>query len=76
LRHGAHQEALAVVVWADIVELANVRVIQRGDSARFPLEALAELSLRNLQRNDAVQPRVAGTTQMSIPPSPIEARIS
>src|ERR1700741_1809379 len=41
------------------MQCADVGMIQRGDGARFPLEALRELILGNFQGNDAIQPRVA-----------------
>jgi hypothetical protein len=47
------------IIWPDIVERADVRVIQRGHGARLPLEALAELGVANLDGDPAVEPRVA-----------------
>ena len=36
-------------------------MIQRGNGAGFPLEAVNELLLRDLQCNSAAQPRVYGS---------------
>ena len=47
------------VIRADVVQSADVGVIQRGHGAGFPIEALGEPFLRHLDRNQAVQPRVA-----------------
>jgi hypothetical protein len=45
------------VVGADVVELADVRMVQRRHRARFALEALGEFLLGDLN-GDAVQPRI------------------
>src|SRR5580658_4247120 len=47
------------VVRADIVELANVGVIERRDGAGLAVESSRELGLRNLQRNNAVEASIA-----------------
>ena len=40
-----HHQVTAAVVLTDVVERADVRMIQRGDRARFPFEALGERAL-------------------------------
>src|SRR6266571_3858133 len=47
------------VVWTDVVKLANMRVIQSGNRARFALEALRKLLAGNLDSDHAVEARVA-----------------
>src|SRR5262249_43716397 len=48
------------VVGTDVVKLANMRMIQRGDGARFALETFGKLLAGNLDSDDAVEARVAG----------------
>ena len=49
----------------DVVQRADVRMVERRDGARFALEALAELGIggecvgQDLDRDDAIEPRVA-----------------
>jgi hypothetical protein len=43
---------------ADVVQRADVRMVQGRDRARFTLEALAERAGDRLDRNGAIQPRV------------------
>lgn len=47
--NGLHDQ----VVLADIIELADFRMIQRRDRLGFPLEALAELLLGELHGDEA-----------------------
>jgi hypothetical protein len=47
------------VIRPDIMESANVRMVERSDGSRFALEALAELLGGDLDCNDAIQARVA-----------------
>jgi len=47
------------IIRPNIVELADVRMIQRGHRTRLALEAFVEFDLRGLDRNRAVEPRVA-----------------
>ncbi len=47
------------VIRADIVKLADVRVIQRCDRASFALEAFTELGCGSLDGDNAVQTRIA-----------------
>ncbi len=48
------------VIRADVVQRANVGMIQRGDGPRLLLEALGELFVGDFDGYNAVQPRVAG----------------
>ncbi len=48
------------IIRADIVERADIGVIQCGDGAGFPFEALAELRGRNLDGDIAPQPGITG----------------
>src|SRR6516164_8999219 len=43
----------------NVVDLADMRMIQRGNRTRFLLESSRVLGLQPLNRDDAVQPRVA-----------------
>ena len=47
------------VVGADVVERADVRMVQRGDRPRFAREPIAELFGRDLDRDVASEPRIA-----------------
>ncbi len=53
------------IVRTDIVPRADVRMVQRGDSARLAPEAVAESFLRNLDGNDAVKTRVTRLVDLS-----------
>jgi len=48
------------VVGPDIVQSADVGMVQRGDGVRFALEALGKLLIGNFDGDDAIQSRVAG----------------
>ncbi len=67
-----HEEHLALVI-ADVVERADVRVVQAGDGLRLALEASAafgvgtEFGQQNLDRDRAVEPRVAGLVDLAHP---------
>jgi hypothetical protein len=60
-----HHQEIDFAFAADVVERADVRMIQRGDRAGFALETLAALRVRgkirrqNLDRNVAPEARVA-----------------
>ena len=62
--------------WALERKCADMRMIQRRDDAGFALEAFAELFLRNLDGDDAAEPRIAGCVDLAMPPAPISATIS
>ena len=67
-----HQEVDAVLM-ADVVQVADVRVIQRGDRARLALEALSGARIGDAMRRDdldgdrAIQPGVAGAVDLAHP---------
>jgi hypothetical protein len=42
------------IVWADVVESADIRVIQGSDSASLTLKAVGELLLGGFDRDDTV----------------------
>jgi hypothetical protein len=54
------------VVRADVVQRADVGMIQRRHGARLALEAIAELFGGNLDGDFAVQPRVVGTVDLTL----------
>ena len=60
-KRAARRSALDVlhdqVIRADIVERADVGMIQRGDGAGFALEAIGKLVRAELDRHVAIQPR-------------------
>jgi len=64
---GGHRPARAValdvlhdeVVGSDVVELADVRMVEGGDGARLALGALVVFGFGNLDRDDAVEACVA-----------------
>src|SRR5262249_37248849 len=47
------------IVRADIVKLADMRMVQRSDCPGFALESFAELLTRSLDGDDAIEPCVA-----------------
>src|SRR5229473_1446019 len=53
------------IIRPDVVECADVRMIQRGNGARLALEALAEFVLKDLDGDDAVQARVESTIHLA-----------
>ena len=61
---------------ADVMERADVRMVQLGDGAGFALEAFAEVGpvgemrRKNLDGNEAVEPCVAGFIHLTHTPSP------
>ena len=57
-QRAAVEELHDQVVRPDVVELADVRVIERRNGARFALEAVAEFGGRLLDGDEPVQPRV------------------
>jgi hypothetical protein len=60
-----HDEEVDVVLAADVVERADVRMLEAGDRARFALESVARVRIggdvrpEHLERDGAIQPRVA-----------------
>jgi hypothetical protein len=58
-----HDDVVDAGVFADVDQRADVRVLQRGDDTRFPIEALAEIGVRRVQdldRDRTAQPGVPG----------------
>ena len=59
-----HDQEVGTVLRADVVEMADVRMIQRGNGAGFALETLlkfgivGEMSGENLDGNGAIEARV------------------
>ncbi len=55
-----HDEEVDGVFAADVVEGADVRVIEAGDGLCFALEALCESDIADFDGDDAFEPGVAG----------------
>ena len=55
------------VIGADVVQRADVGMIQRGDGAGFALEALSETLHRNFDGNVAVQAGIASPVHLAHP---------
>ena len=55
-----HDEEFDRTLAADVVERADVGVIQAGDGSRFAFEALGDSALTDFDGNGTVQARVAG----------------
>src|SRR5579864_9656454 len=53
------------VVWPDIVQGADVGMVQGRDRVRFALEALGELLVGNLDGDGAIQPRIASFVDLA-----------
>ena len=59
-----HDEVAGALLFADVVQRADVRVVETGDDARFTLEAfprvrcLSERRREDLDSDGAIQPRV------------------
>src|SRR5215471_14221798 len=66
-----HDEIERRIVLTDVIEAANVRMIQRGNCARFQFESMTEFAplrqvFANLLDDDyAVQPRIAGQEDLT-----------
>ena len=76
-----HDQEGRFLLAADVVQRADVRVVQRGDEARLAFEAgpaidRRERSAENLQRDRAVDPRVARLIDLPHPALPTGAVIS
>ena len=76
LQRRALDELHHQVIRPDVVELADVRMIQRRHGARFALEAFGELLLGDLDGDDAVEPRVARLPHLAHAARADGARIS
>jgi hypothetical protein len=55
------------VIRTDVVELADIGMIQRGDDPRLTLEALRKFRGGDFDRDIAIQPRVAGAVNLAHP---------
>ena len=53
------------IVRGDVVEVADVGVVQRRDRARLAREPLGELGVRDLDRDVAIQARIAGAIHLA-----------
>ena len=53
------------IIGTDVVQRANVRMIQRGNRPRLAFEAVAELSLRDFDRDGAPQSRIVGSEYLA-----------
>ncbi len=65
-----HDDVVDAGVFADVDQRADVRVLQRGDDTRFPIEALAEIGVRRVQdldRDGPAQPGVPGFVDFAHP---------
>ena len=68
-----HDQEVNPVLAADVMERADVRMIQRGDGARLTLEALASLGIvgdlrrQDLDRHVPTEPGVAGAVDLAHP---------
>ena len=55
---GENIAALVGLLWADIVQRADIGVIQRRDGLSLALKPLGKILGGNLDRHDAIEPRV------------------
>ncbi len=66
-----HDEEVRAVGFADVVDAADVRMIERSDRARLALEAqigiAGNLGREDLDRDAAIEPRVAGLVDLAHP---------
>jgi hypothetical protein len=53
------------IVRADVVQRADVRMIEGGDRTRFALEPVRERRLQNLDRDRAIQARIVGFVHLA-----------
>ena len=71
-----HDEVVDAILLADIVECADVWMIQRRDGTSFPLESLAQIRIgrdmrgQNLDRDCAIEARVARFVDFAHPAGP------
>src|SRR5665213_4305528 len=55
------------IIRPDIVKLANMRMVQRRNRPRLPLESRGKLRPGKLNRNDAIQPRIPRLPHLAHP---------
>jgi hypothetical protein len=66
-----HHEEVDIILPSDVVEGADMRMIQSRDAAGFPFEALAQLTRRrhvrgkHLDGHGAIEPRIASAVDLS-----------
>jgi hypothetical protein len=60
-----HHEVAAAVVLTDVVQGADIWMVQCRDRARFPLEPLGEGPLDRLDRYVAIEPSVVGAIHVA-----------
>ena len=67
-------DVVLVAVTANVVNRADVRIVERCDGARFLLEALTRLGIRrertgqHLDRDSAIEPRIASSIHFAHAP--------
>ncbi len=54
-----------MIVRTYVVKVADVGMVQRGDGSRLSFKAFCEIALRDLDRDDPIQARVAGLPHLS-----------
>jgi hypothetical protein len=58
--HAFHYQVVDAILMADVVQRADVRMVQLRHGLRFARKSLRELGLRNLERDRAIEPRIEG----------------
>ena len=67
-----HHQVLGLAILSDVMQRADVRMIQSRDRTRLALESIGELGLEDLDRDGAVQSCVAGAVDVAHPTFPDE----
>jgi hypothetical protein len=73
-----HDEEIDATVGPDVVQSTDVLILNRGDGARFALEALARLGRvgqvrrQHLDGDRAIEARIAGAVNLADPADPDE----
>ena len=67
-----HHQILGLAILSDVMERADVRMIQSRDRTRLTVETVGELGLEDLDRDGAVQSCVAGAVDVAHPARPDE----
>jgi hypothetical protein len=68
-----HDQEVGTVDRADVVDGANVRMLERGHGTRFPLETCAQIGIvgdcfgKDFDRDRSVEARVAGFVDLAHP---------
>jgi len=60
-----HDQERRTCFVAHVVEAADMRVLERGGRARLGFESWCEFFLRDLQRDDAIEPRIASAIDIT-----------